>query len=340
MFPPLLPRPNLAEIIRDDFRDSASFWFSWLSCSIRVVIIGLLFEGPELAHEIWIFVQRIGRKRRDHAVVRELKTIVPLSIVTDEAPAGPHTPTWVKVVKLAAFIGWFLVVAGVAGELFFEKAFESANDIVQKFDEILVTEARNQARDAATSAKTAHEEADAVKTEADAFRQKLSVLEARAEQLRKDQEDRKFRRSAGGRLKKYRWDANARMISLEFDVEYSSSGCHDCKNLAEQIVRVLHKYADWSLYGNNPDNQPHGDPNVEDFEPDVVVSVNTEGDPPIRAKAFSDAVDALVAETTNMQHIVARRKADVSDGPIDVVLIRVGDRERLLPPRGRTKAKP
>jgi hypothetical protein len=77
---------------------------------------------------------------------------------------------------------------------------------------------------------------------------------------------------------------------------------------------VLHKYADWPIYSeDNPGGpNPHFNPNVDDFEPDVVIRVNTEGDSPERAKRLEDAVQAIIGV---LKPITAKSKQASIDDP-------------------------
>ncbi len=92
-------------------------------------------------------------------------------------PLDPITVyRWAK--KLVK-VGWILIVIGVAGEGAFEVCLTRADVILSKFDNILLTEARKEARDAVLGAATANiRVAEA--------RQRTAELEKEAGQLRKD----------------------------------------------------------------------------------------------------------------------------------------------------------
>jgi hypothetical protein len=88
-----------------------------------------------------------------------------------------------KLVKL----GWILIVVGVAGEGIFEVYVSRTDSLLSTFDNILLTEARREASDAALGAATANRQiAEA--------RQRAAELERQAAQLQKDAEDERLAR--------------------------------------------------------------------------------------------------------------------------------------------------
>lgn len=97
--------------------------------------------------------------------------IVALGVVLEEAeelmssvhgllPLDPMTKyRWTK--KLVKF-GWICIVVGVGGEGICEVLVSRIDNQLQEFNNILLAEAQREAGDAATSAKIAHDEANAV----------------------------------------------------------------------------------------------------------------------------------------------------------------------------------
>jgi hypothetical protein len=89
-------------------------WFAWAMWSTAAVVVGLVGELPELWHEGWSKYDIREKKLREPA-------------------------EWVKPV---AFFGWFLIVAGVAGELAFGMYVSSADGMLQDFTARQLIEAR------------------------------------------------------------------------------------------------------------------------------------------------------------------------------------------------------
>jgi hypothetical protein len=117
-----------------------------------------VLEAFELVPEIFFSVRR---KRRERSWgIALLKTDI---------------PEWLKTV---AFVGWFLVVLGVAGEFEADSFVSKADGFVQKFDEILLTDAQYQTELAKGRAGGAYERAATAEKEAAQLRR-----EAEAEHL-------------------------------------------------------------------------------------------------------------------------------------------------------------
>ena len=137
---------KLSDCAAHDFLDAKATWSVWLSVATWTVVVGLLLELPELMYE----AKDIARQRIDRLKYK---------VILLEHRA--------QIAKLAAFLGWFLIVLGVYGEV---KAGDELNQIgssIQTCSDAKVREATLEAGDAAQSAKTAHDEADAVKGIAD-----------------------------------------------------------------------------------------------------------------------------------------------------------------------------
>ena len=131
-------------------------WFGWQSLSTKIVGIGLICEGPELLREIISIIRRWLFMRRFHFSLPE-----------------EHIPEWVK---FWAFVGWILIVVGVAGEWRTETVVSSANDDIQSFISINLVEAQKEAAFAIERAALANERAAKNEKEAAGLRKDARLL--------------------------------------------------------------------------------------------------------------------------------------------------------------------
>jgi hypothetical protein len=119
--------PEMAKYINgvmwSDLLYQRDFWFRCLSWSVKAVVMGLLAEGPELAWDITSIVASWSFRRRFRFSLPE-----------------DHAPNWVKIV---AALGWFLIVVGVAGELFTEARIQDTDSSIQSFMNATLAEAEN-----------------------------------------------------------------------------------------------------------------------------------------------------------------------------------------------------
>jgi hypothetical protein len=157
---PPIPMPDtlkgVDDLIRSGFEAYRESCFNWLLVATGLVVVGLLFEAFELVPDIVLIIRRKLRERR-------------LGIKLLNA----DIPEWAKTL---AFVGWFLIVAGVGGEFVADSFVSKADGFVQKFDEILLAEtttnagdARLNALSAATAARLARQQSDqAVSSASDA----------------------------------------------------------------------------------------------------------------------------------------------------------------------------
>lgn len=143
MLPPPSITPDTLKGIDDliragliGFRENC---FNWLLAATGLVIAGLVLEGPELWYEILSIVRHWGFRRKFKFSLPE-----------------EHTPNWVK---LIAFVGWIVIVIGVAGEYVADSFVSRADGFVQTFDEILLTETQNRTALASERASAAYERA-------------------------------------------------------------------------------------------------------------------------------------------------------------------------------------
>ena len=145
-------------------------------------MVGLVLEGPELWHEITSIV---GHWRFTHRLHFSL-------------PENP-VPNWAK---LAAFVGWLFIVVGVAGEYVADSFVSRADGYVQRFDEILLTEAQKESAHAEATAKgfdaqIADSNAKAKSAEATAkqFEAQIAGAQRDAAESKKDAESERLERA-------------------------------------------------------------------------------------------------------------------------------------------------
>lgn len=151
---------KLQQCAANDFAGPRDYWFSWLARFTTMVAVGLVFELPELAYELRV-------------IAREWIPYLRYRIIT-----RPHRE---HIAKVIAFIGWILIVAGVAGERVAEVKVKDFDARIQQCSDVKVTKAVLDAGDAATSAKTARGEADALQIKAGALNKQLDRVKAEAE---------------------------------------------------------------------------------------------------------------------------------------------------------------
>ena len=123
---------RLDELVRTDLRVLRDSYFEWLLILTGVVVIGILLEGPEVFWELHETCRRYRLSK--HPV---LPTPLP----------ERHPPPWIIVL---AFLGWFFVSAGIAGELAFEGFVSGADGLIQTFSNTLLVEAIDRASNAET----------------------------------------------------------------------------------------------------------------------------------------------------------------------------------------------
>src|SRR5713101_2508212 len=111
---------ELATKIDDMMKADLLYWrtlcFGWLLLATKIVVVGLIFEGPEVVYEIGSIIRRKLREGR-------------LGIALLKA----DVPEWVKIL---AFLGWMLIVLGVAGEWVTDALVSDADSNLQTFTSI------------------------------------------------------------------------------------------------------------------------------------------------------------------------------------------------------------
>jgi hypothetical protein len=134
---------GIDDLIRSGLEEFAAQWFWRLVVFTAIVLVGLLFEAPEIWHETASSLREIFRRPKE-----------------ERKPAP-----WIK---LAGTIGWLLIIIGVAGECIAEGFLFKADGLVVKFDEILLANTTKSAGNANVSAKGAAAAADLAKRRSDA----------------------------------------------------------------------------------------------------------------------------------------------------------------------------
>jgi len=125
--------------IRSQFEAFRADCFTWLLVATGIVILGLALEGPELWYEIVSIFRHWRFRHRFRFSLSE-----------------SHAPNWVT---LLAFIGWILIVVGVAGEYVADSFVSAADGYVQSFNDTLLNEARKGTAVARERANAAYERA-------------------------------------------------------------------------------------------------------------------------------------------------------------------------------------
>jgi hypothetical protein len=129
-----------------------------------VVAVGVVLEGVEIIHDVIAWSKRKSREKRERVDLEEVAKIFPTGEVRRETESHSDHARWVK--RLLR-LGLITVVIGVVGEWRYGAKLEAAHNAVHEYDIAKLADADKKAGEAATSARTAHDEADAVKTETD-----------------------------------------------------------------------------------------------------------------------------------------------------------------------------
>jgi hypothetical protein len=154
---------GLDDLVRSDFESFRDIWFNRLLISTAVVVIGLLFELPE----IW------------HDSIRAIRDLRHSSRPTAELPS------WMK---LLISLGWLLIVVGVVGEFVADSFVSKADGIVQTFDETLIADAQRKTGLANERAANAFERATQTEREASQENERAAKALEAAEKARTEAE--------------------------------------------------------------------------------------------------------------------------------------------------------
>jgi|ERR1017187_1875741 hypothetical protein len=157
--------PTIDDLMKADLLYWRDLWFMWAAISTGVVVAGLFGELPELIHELRSMWSRY-EVRGDTVSLRE-----------------PHEADWIKPV---AFVGWFLIVLGVAGELGTTVMLSRADVALEAFNNALLAETNREAGNAKESAKAAAWAARQANNEADEASNIASTAKSEAEAAIRD----------------------------------------------------------------------------------------------------------------------------------------------------------
>jgi hypothetical protein len=156
---------KLAQCAANDFVTPRDNSFHWLSRFTTMVVVGLALELPELGYEL-------------RTIARECIPYFKYRIITRRG--------FEHAAKVIAFVGWMLIVGGVAGERVEEVNVKDSDARIQECSDAKVQAATLEAGDAAKSAKTAHDEADAVKGIANAAKKDAKDALAKAQAAQRE----------------------------------------------------------------------------------------------------------------------------------------------------------
>jgi hypothetical protein len=167
---PMLSLSPVSDPVRDVLNAQVRHFSTLVGWATLVVAIGVALEGVEIVHDIIAWWKRKRREERDRSDLTEVVAIFPAGEVRSSAESHSDHPRWVK---RFTRIGLIVVVLGVVAEWRCGAKLEDAHNSVHEYDIALLG-------DAAKSAKTAHDEADAVDRE---YKDLKTRLDAASEQL-------------------------------------------------------------------------------------------------------------------------------------------------------------
>src|SRR3954464_12687128 len=126
---------KLNQCAANDLAGPRGHWFNWLAGFTITVFVGLVLEFPELRYELKL-------------IAREWIPYFKYRI---------HTPPdrRLHAAKVAAFVGWLLIVVGVGGERYSEVRVKDLDASIQGCSDAKVREATLEAGDAKDSAESA-----------------------------------------------------------------------------------------------------------------------------------------------------------------------------------------
>lgn len=197
--------------IREDFETLRNSYFHFLLWMTGLVALGLLMEAPEIWHDVVSFFKRSN----------------------EDAP--PRA-------KLAAAVGWLLIIVGVAGEGVAEALVSNADGLLQTFNNIMLSEASTDAGSARVSALAAAQAASRANAELDKAEKKLGVITQRADEIDRGLENTKwmisrmFVQDLNGLAGELKNQFKGRQIVLK-----SYSGDESAYWTCEQLVDIAHK---------------------------------------------------------------------------------------------------
>jgi hypothetical protein len=119
---------RLDDAVRLDFQSLRDSYFTGLVWFAWIVFLGVLLEGPEVLHELLDRASSFQPKAFSNPLAKMF-------------PAKRFS----RLLKWIAVVGWFLVTAGLAGEVAFEVLVSRADGWIQALDETTLKEANDRA---------------------------------------------------------------------------------------------------------------------------------------------------------------------------------------------------
>lgn len=293
---------SIEDPVRASLQARADHFSNLVTWSTTVVAIGVILEGVEIIHDVIAWAKRSSREKREHAALKELANIFPAGEVGGETELHFDHPRWVaRLLRL----GLITVVIGVAGEWRYGAKLEDAHNAIHAYDVAKLTAAGEEAGDAGTSAKIAHDEADAVVKEANAIEKRLAVATNQLSNLEGEI------RAQGPRFRLLNEDKDTFVKSIKpFSGQpVTVVGCGELTSntepwILEQVLLNLLREAKWGK-----DNSPGytrwlscaNTTNVDGIR--VVLNSDSNEGPKIAADALNNAFGAipLVAEKEELK---------------------------------------
>jgi hypothetical protein len=166
---------SIEDPVRVALQRHVNHFSNLVTWSTIIVAIGVVLEGVEIFHDVIAWCKRKSRENRERANLKEVAEIFPSGEARGETESHADHPRWVKRVLR---LGLIAVVVGVVGEWRYGAKLEDAHNAIHEYDVAELTAAEKEAGDAAASAKTAHDEADAIKKESDEIQKRLDIASA------------------------------------------------------------------------------------------------------------------------------------------------------------------
>jgi hypothetical protein len=139
------------------------------------VAVGVALELIEPINEAVAWIKQLRFRKRELANFREVAEFRPVGVQYRRKPTRSGQLGWLK---WFGRIGIILVVLGVIGEAKYGADLEDVHNTIHENDLAKLKAADEKAGEAADFAKTAHDDADAVKNEAASLSGKLQGLTA------------------------------------------------------------------------------------------------------------------------------------------------------------------
>jgi hypothetical protein len=171
----MLSPSSISDAVRDAQQARISHASNLVNWATAIVAVGVALEAVEFLHDGVVWIKRKRREQRERSELKELALIVPVGEIRGAVESHSDHPKWVK---RTLRLGLILVVVGVVGEWRCGARLEDAHNAVHQYDIAKLTEADQKAGNAADSAKTAHDEVDAVGNKADTIDKRLDVASA------------------------------------------------------------------------------------------------------------------------------------------------------------------